>query len=409
MIKSAHPCPEVETRAGSHRYRLKTTYAIAAYLAVIATVLGLGEFLYFAIAFPHRLTSAATTPLINRVRWYLAHAADYNVVFIGDSRTFCGVHPELLDPLLGTSSINLAEFADWFPTQLPMVQDIAASIPRGTTVVWSVGSQNFRRSTGIYRIYPVGIANGLRYLSWGVPTEGLVENILYFNPAMFFFNRRSNLRQGIMNFLDRPLDPGLSIVGSANAEGMAILRPPVGLAGLAPHDDAITGLVSSYSQDPDVARVNTMVDGSEVTSLTVFFRRGSYLRIELDPAYFRRKQREFGPILAAEAPGVEPAYWRLFEEMLRTFKENGVRLIVNEIEEAPFLYGSPERRDMFRQFMRDKVEKRVLEEGFAYTRVDFDRFADDDYFDWDHLNSIGASKFTPMLADQLRPYVVDSQ
>jgi hypothetical protein len=164
-------------------------------------------------------------------------------------------------------------------------------------------------------------------------------------------------------------------------------------------------LKKSYLADPQVARVDEIVDGAKITSLVVYFQRGSYLRVELDQAFFRRKQREFGAFMAADGPEVRPAYWQMFEEILRIFKQNGVRLIVNEVEEAPFTYGSAEHRELFRAFMRETVERRVREEGLAYVRVNFDKLDDDDYFDWDHLNSKGAKTFIPMLANELRPYL----
>jgi hypothetical protein len=368
------------------RYRLTTSRAIAVYLVLMALLLCLAEILYFNFSFPRRLTSAATTELINRVRWYQAHAGDYNLIFIGDSRTYTDVHPELLDPLLGSSSINLSTFSDWFPTQLPMVQDLAPSIPRGTTVVWSIGTQNFVDSIGVQRVYPVGIANSLRFLSWGLPSTGLLDNIAYYNPALYFFARRGNLRLGILNFLDRPL----TLNGAAEP---------------APADDAVGQLKKSYLADPRVARVDEVVDGANITSLVVYFLRGSYLRVELDQAYFRRKQQELSASLAEAIPEMRPHYWRMFEEILRIFKQNGVRLIVNEFEDAPFIYGSTEHRELFRAFMRETVASRVREEGAAYVRVDFDKLDDGDYFDWNHLNSKGVKTFIPMLAEQLRSHL----
>jgi anti-anti-sigma regulatory factor len=121
------------------------------------------------------------------------------------------------------------------------------------------------------------------------------------------------------------------------------------------------------------------------------------------------KQSGINPIVnefeEAPSPGVNPALWQIFVELLRTFKQNGVNLIVNEFEEAPHAYDSSESREVSRRFMREIIEKRVREEGSAYVRVDFNKLHDDDYFDWNHLNSKGAGTFIPMLANELRPYL----
>jgi len=78
---------------------------------------------------------------------------------------------------------------------------------------------------------------------------------------------------------------------------------------------------------------------------------------------------------------------------------------VNEFEDAPFIYGSTEHRELFRAFMRETVASRVRDEEAAYVRVDFDKLDDADYFDWNHLNSKGVKTFIPMLAEQLRSHL----
>jgi hypothetical protein len=367
------------------RYRMSTSRAIAAYLALIAILLGSTSLLYSKASNPRPRFSTA---------WYQAHAGDYNLMFIGDSRTYNGIHAEMLDPLLGSSTINLSGFANWFPTQVPMVQDFAPLIPHGTTVVWSIGTQNFRETHDIYRIYPIGIANALRFISWGSASTDLLDNIAYFNPVLHFFTRRGNLRQGVLNFLDRPLKADFAAERERNDASLG-----------SSHNADIDALMQSYRRDPNVTSVEAITDDGKITSLGVMFRRGSYLRVELDHAYFRRKQREMGATLAAITPEADTASWRMFEEILRIFKQNGVMLIVNELEEAPFMYGSSEHREKFRRFMRDTVAKRVREEGFTYIRIDLDQLGDDDYFDWDHLNDKGAKTFIPLMADALRPHL----
>ena len=93
----------------------------------------------------------------------------------------------------------------------------------------------------------------------------------------------------------------------------------------------------------------------------------------------------------------------IFEATLNLFEKAGVHLIVNELEEAPFMYRTPKVQREIHEAMRRVVATRVRALGFSYISVDFDKLTDDDYFDHNHLNSRGAAVFTPMLADQLRP------
>ncbi len=60
-------------------------------------------------------------PLANKLLYYRQHRSDYNLVLLGDSLTYTGLHPEFIDPLLGTRSVNLAIFAHWFATQYPLI------------------------------------------------------------------------------------------------------------------------------------------------------------------------------------------------------------------------------------------------------------------------------------------------
>jgi hypothetical protein len=46
--------------------------------------------------------------------------------------------------------------------------------------------------------------------------------------------------------------------------------------------------------------------------------------------------------------------------------------------------------------------------GLRYVRADFNRYADSDYFDYNHLNSRGIEKYTSELAALLRPHMSKS-
>ena len=44
----------------------------------------------------------------------------------------CGMHPDVIDPLLGRRSLNLSRWAHWLPTQYPFTQDLLPLVPAGT-------------------------------------------------------------------------------------------------------------------------------------------------------------------------------------------------------------------------------------------------------------------------------------
>ena len=84
--------------------------------------------------------------------------------------------------------------------------------------------------------------------------------------------------------------------------------------------------------------------------------------------------------------------------MLNILAETHVRLIVNELRDAPYLYVDKAAREAGASFMRDRVAREVERRGFTYVRLDSD-LEDDDYFDYNHLNSKGIAKYSPLIAD----------
>ena len=390
-------------RALGNRLCIGVSQALVWYAICTGACLGVADFIYGSSAFTP-VQPAPVGNLTDRAAWYRGHTADYNLVFLGDSRTYCAMHPELIDPLLNTSSFNLASFANWFPTQLALVQDLAPIIPKGTTVVWSLGWQNFTFSTGIHHVYPIGFRNAVRYLAWGVPTKGMADNLIYFNPALRFLATRGAVRQDFLDFLNRPFD-WATLSGITQTEAAESLPLPSSELLEKTTLDA-RDLAQIYRDLPNVHSVDLNRDGDKITSLTVHFRRGSYYRIEVDHSFFRQKQTERGPTVRGDQPIIEPPYWHIFEQILSIFKANGVDIIVNEIDEAPFVYsGGLEQRRRYHKYMRGVVAKRVQEAGFPYVSVDFERLTDEDYFDYDHINSRGARTFIPMLVQKIRPYV----
>jgi len=101
----------------------------------------------------HSHGSAGRLPA--KMNYYARAARDYDMVFLGDSRTFCDFHPEILDSVLGTHSFNLGHWTNWFPTQYAQANDLLRTMPSDTVVVWSIGFQNFSFEP-IQPAYPIG-------------------------------------------------------------------------------------------------------------------------------------------------------------------------------------------------------------------------------------------------------------
>src|SRR5262249_28066201 len=124
----------------------------------------------------------ADAELPNRLAYYAKHAAEFNLVFFGDSRTFTDVHPHLVNAYLGTNSLNLEQFSNWFPTQRAFIGDFYKLVPSKTTVVWSVGRQNFFSAGIVNHVYPVSLASALRYRLIGIDERGLFDNVFFYSP-----------------------------------------------------------------------------------------------------------------------------------------------------------------------------------------------------------------------------------
>ena len=346
----------------------------------------------------------ADKPLESRVQYYLSDPKRYTAIFLGDSRTYCGIHPELIEKYVPEmKGINLASFAHWFPTQLSEVRDIVAAIPANTIVVWSVGHQNFRPINAIQRVYPISILDGLKIIlsSKGKPPNGLLDNIFYYHWPLYLPVALQDARDRLQRAANAPFANW--VITPAGAELRSNGRSP------AVHDD-VDGLKEVALAETDVASVAVTEDGGQPTSIIRYYRRGGYYRTELDPAFFRRKQSEFpvGYRLSAinqDVPPPDALYIALFRETLDLFASRRIKLVVNELEEAPFTYGDQASREAYRQFMRVWIQPEVERRGFVYARTDLDALNDDDYFDWDHLNSKGITKYTPMISNIIKALI----
>ena len=326
-----------------------------------------------------------------KLELFAQDAGRYNLVFVGDSRTYCDFDPDQIDPLLGTRSFNLAVWANWFPTQYPSYQDLIPLLRPGTVVVWSIGHQNFRPiAPTVNFAYPIGLRNVPRYLRWGYPMAEIEDNVA--SSLLNVFPIHAS-RDRVMSYLG-----GFNPLGTWGA--------PQGPATPLENASRYEELRKQMLADSTVYRVRPWIDGSEITSIEVLKVRGNYTRIELSPDYLRAKQRAMFEALEPMSGPFTPApqFWNTFVGILDLFQRHHVRLVVNEVEEAPSHYATPEDTKACRAFMK-KVRAFVESRGIPYLRVAWEDFSDEDYFDWNHLNSRGIERYSPRVAALLKPHL----
>ena len=97
----------------------------------------------------------------------------YDAVFLGDSKSFCAMHPEKIDKILGLKSYNLSHWSNWFPTQYALTNDLINILPDGFTVIWSIGHINFD-DNNIRPIYPIGTSRVLELVGLGYSIQELL-------------------------------------------------------------------------------------------------------------------------------------------------------------------------------------------------------------------------------------------
>ena len=323
-----------------------------------------------------------------KLRYYRGHASDYDLVFAGDSRTYCGMQTCVFDEMLGTNSFNLSIWAHWFPTQYPSFQTLLTSLPKDTVVVWSIGHNNFKPvHDTVNASYPIGLTNLSRYLLWGYPPSALTDNLISGLPGTELYQQRGVMQSSLAYLFKVPA------VGQ---------RP-------APAPDpnlAVLKLRAQAACDPHVLLSIPIRDQDRTTSVALIMDRGYYTRVEIDHGFFRAKQEEEARELRTPVEdkfAADPAYFATFLGVLELFQQAHVRLVVNEIGEAPFHYRDEKNRRLCHDFMQNVVRAEVEKRGIPYIRANLEAFTDSEYFDYNHLNSEGAPRYSQMVAQELRP------
>lgn len=324
--------------------------------------------------------------LPEKTAYYITHADVFNLIFLGDSRTYCAFHPELLDPLLGTRSFNVAHWTHWLPTQYAQIQDLVDSIPAQTTVVYSIAQSNFVHDD-IKATYPIGLRNVPQYLTFGIPLPELATNLTTMNPLTYLLARRGEIFERVKELAARR-------VRGNNA-------PPA-------TPIAFPGLVKQPGERQGVLRTEVQAPESKPVAVSNFMAGGGYLLEELDPAYFRAKQVRSSTGPSEQHFQVDPSRWVIFIALLDLLRQHRINVVVNVLEEAPFRYRAGALLQE-RAFMNGPVRRAVEERGFVFLRINLDRLTDADYFDNNHLNSRGVEKYTALFSSAVATHLVHTR
>jgi hypothetical protein len=222
----------------------------------------------------------ANRSLPDRVAAYLEDPKPYTAIFLGDSRTYCDIHPELLEPLVqGMHALNLSSFSNWFPTQLGLVREIVGRIPPGTQVIWSMGHVNFAGissgSLAIQRVYPIGLVDALRLTWWnaGKAPRGLLHNVYYYHWYLHGFITAKEIHKSLEEALRRQIASPIEFVRVAPAA----TTPQTDKASES-SDTAIAALALEHEalSEPNVVQAGAIFDNGRITSMVRYFRRGGY-------------------------------------------------------------------------------------------------------------------------------------
>lgn len=426
--------PQEETRASGKLKRLARAYAMWWAVSLLAFTAALSF-----IATHKPVPTLTAGPVASKLAYYQEHKSEFDLILLGDSLTYTGLHPEFIDPELGTHSVNMAAFAHWFATQYPFIQDLIPEIPRGTRVLWSVHLYDFNDAAlTVQHVYPVGLVDAIRYWSWDAPNPGLLDNVLYYNPLTRFFMQRDELRERLILRGERPLersDMGESAVTQAKSVGGEELIHPDGRAltdgpaivkaefpatpefvsmqkrPLTDTAELRNRLNEYYTGLPFVAAASPVSDNGQINSVVLALKGGGYYRIELMPEYFREKQREMARSVghvddnAAEkytAPPLGAVSLKMLEAILAAFRQAGIPVTINVMEEAPWTFPNEIIRRKEARRIDDTLRPIVSQYGDSYVHVDYSSIVDADFFDYNHFNSNGIAKYTPLLLGGLR-------
>lgn len=325
------------------------------------------------------------------------HSDDYDLIFIGDSRSCIGIDPEIISSHTGDSVLNGASLANWFQTQYPQYNRLAPYL-KGKTVVWTINNTNFSGSVD-FGAFSMNPKEFIYYIKLGFEPGDIIDNLLmnYLDHEVIFLND-----DALKNILNSKMEK--VVYRGAAQETPDGKKINVADAGRDPeYDENLIRCMNRAKEQNGIVLRSGYADDTKKPEVIYKIAKsnGQLEYCELDSKYLRSSQEmNLSEHTALTEFNGDPKFMKLFDAMLENFKRNDVYLIVNEYHDAPYNYVDQSNNRAYAEFMK-KIRAKVESMGFQYITVDFSSFSDDDYFDHNHLNTDGSIKYSHILGKRL--------
>lgn len=352
----------------------------------------------------------------SKVNTYLAGRKMYNMLFVGDSRTYTDIQPRVTDLVTMRKSYNLASFGLWMPVQYLEFRDVFPKVPQGTVIVWSLSHHNFNPVGERWWIpgqYAFGLFDFVQYAFDGYPLRRILREYeeAPYSPADLVVGLRKKLLPSPQTVMWRTpwLHRGVMAAASApGGERAAVPRPSVPSAAEL-NRTAAEQIMRRLKEDHQVISITPVMQDGIINSVETTRSDGGYDRIIVDRAFFKQQQSKLWP----PHPGgdivcsvvANDVYMKTFTRILDLISKYRLRVIVNYIEDAPGSWPSEADRRCARQFIVRSIEQMLRRRGIAFIAPDFYPLiheSNDFYFDNSHLISEGAAKYSKALAIEIK-------
>lgn len=330
---------------------------------------------------------------IGKLEHLMKLGESYDLIIWGDSRTYLGVDPDVVSFHTGLKAFNYGSMAHWFSTQYSQLKRMIPYL-KDKKVVWIIGRINLNvldsNNPDVNQNFYLDINDFFEYWHMGYSPNVLIDNLmLRYLPSKSILFRKDALQDRLSGFLDKSVfnsNPS----GTKNTELIAEQKII---------DTAIANVKNIY---PD-AISSDLAHGKNETNVLVdiILQNGQRPQYEVKPDYFRSLQKQWAAEISSTGDyTVNPIMLRLLNKILALFRDNKIELIVVEYRDAPYQTTSTSVHNSHRSIL-DMIQNIVLSSGHTYLKPDMSSLYDSDYFDYNHLNSIGAQKYSTILGTAL--------
>jgi hypothetical protein len=287
--------------------------------------------------------------------------------------------------------------AHWFETQYSQFKRVLPLLEnRDIKVVWTISHEMFgslskpienHQADEMIQTFYLDIFDYFEYLSIGFDNSDIFDNLLlkYLNSNFILFVREQ-IQSSFKGLLNRDL----------------ILKTEVEIGSSKTVD--YQGYLDEY---PDYFDYRFISGQGLSNAMFYIYRKNGHLAcVELESDYLRESQQKSAKeVLRVEKEAQLKFYEnskkeKLFEKILKLFKEYHIDLIVNIYYDAPYHYTEKSSKVFFNKM--SSVEKRVREYGFKAVSISPDKMLDRDFFDSNHLNAKGSKKYSKLLSKEIK-------